>query len=503
MTKAALKTEATRLTDLTIAEAVNGLKQKQFSAVELTEAHIKATEKARDLNAFITESFDAARAAAKQSDERISQGKVRALEGVPLAIKDIFCTKNIRSTASSKILENFIPPYESTVTQKLLNAGAVFIGKTSLDEFAMGSSNQTSAYGAVKSPWKKRGDDRPLVPGGSSGGSAAALAARCVMGATGTDTGGSIRQPASYSGIVGMKPTYGRCSRWGVIAFVSSLDHPGPMTRSVQDAAIMLREMSGYDPKESTSANVPVPDFEKALTGDIRGLKVGIPKEYRIDGMSAEIDKMWQQGMSWLKAAGAEIVDVSLPHTKYAMPVYYILAPAETSSNLERYDGVRFGLRVEGKTPDEMYENTRAAGFGPEVTRRILIGTYVLSAGYFDAYYVKAQKIRRLITNDYIEAFKKVDVLLTPTSPGTAFAIGDKMDDPIKMFLEDVFTSPADLAGIPAISVPAGLASDGLPLGLQIIGKHFDEATTLKVAHVIETAANFTAKPQFVAGDLA
>ncbi len=437
---------------------------------------------------------------AAESDARLARGEARPLEGLPLAIKDLFCTENVPTTAGSRILEGFKPPYESTVTANLWRDGAVMLGKTNLDEFAMGSSNITSAYGQVENPWRRRGDNRPLVPGGSSGGSAAAVAARTALAATGTDTGGSIRQPASFCGIVGLKPTYGRCSRWGIVAFASSLDQAGPMTRSVRDAAVMLKSMSGHDPKDSTSAPVPVPDFEAALTGDIRGLKVGIPREYRIDGMPAEIEALWQRGIGWLKSAGAVPVEVSLKMTKYALPAYYIIAPAEASSNLARYDGVRFGLRVQGDSLDAMYEATRAQGFGAEVRRRILIGTYVLSAGYYDAYYLKAQRVRTLIARDFDEAFKSCDVLLTPTAPSAAFAIGEKSDDPIAMYLNDVFTVTVNLAGLPGISVPAGLSSDGLPFGLQVIGRAFDEETVLRAGEVIERAAQFTAKPQFIAG---
>jgi aspartyl-tRNA(Asn)/glutamyl-tRNA(Gln) amidotransferase subunit A len=488
------------LTQLTMAEARAGLARKQFSARELTEAHIAAVEAARPLNAFVTETPDIARAQAAASDARIARGEAGPLEGLPLAIKDLFCTKDTLTTASSHILDGFKPPYESTVTAKLWDAGAVMLGKTNMDEFAMGSSTTTSYYGPTENPWRRPGDNRPLVPGGSSGGSAAIVAARAALGSTGTDTGGSIRQPASFTGIVGFKPTYGRCSRWGVVAFASSLDHPGPLTRTVRDSAIMLHAMSGHDPRDSTSAPVAVPDFEAALTGDISGLKIGIPKEYRVDGMPAEIEKLWQRGIDWIKAAGAEPVDISLPMTKYALPAYYIIAPAEASANLARYDGVRFGLRVEGKSLDEMYELTRAAGFGAEVRRRVLIGTYVLSAGYYDAYYVKALRVRALIARDFAEAYEKVDCILTPTAPSTAFAIGEKSDDPIAMYLNDVFTVPADLAGLPAISVPAGLGDDSLPLGLQIIGRAFDEETVLRVAGVLESAASFTALPHFVAG---
>ena len=483
------------LTRLTLSDARNGLRAKKFSARELTEAHLDAMAAARSLNAFVTETPDQALAMAAASDAKLARGEGAALEGVPLAIKDLFCTKDVLTTACSRILEGFKPPYESTVTAKLWDAGAVMLGKTSLDEFAMGSSNATSCHGPVENPWRRRGDNRPLVPGGSSGGSAAAVAARIALGATGTDTGGSIRQPASFCGVVGMKPTYGRCSRWGVVAFASSLDHPGPITRTVRDAALMLQAMSGHDPKDSTSAPVPVPDFAASLTGDIRGLKIGVPKEYRVDGMPAEIEALWQRGVEWIKSAGAIPVEISLPMTKYALATYYIIAPAEASSNLARYDGVRFGLRVPGDSLDAMYENTRAAGFGAEVKRRILIGTYVLSAGYYDAYYLRAQKIRTLIAQDFEQAFTRCDAILTPTTPSPAFALGEKQDDPITMYLNDVFTVPADLAGLPAISLPAGLSDDGLPLGLHVIGRAFDEETVFRVAAVLESAANFTAEP--------
>ncbi|MGE3935999.1 MAG: Asp-tRNA(Asn)/Glu-tRNA(Gln) amidotransferase subunit GatA [Rhodospirillaceae bacterium] len=483
------------LTDLTIADARDGLAKGDFSAREIAEAHLAAIEQARALNAYIVETPDRAIAAATASDRRRRAGEAGVLEGIPVAIKDLFCTEGVQTTAASRILDGFVPTYESTVSANMLREGAVMLGKTNLDEFAMGSSNETSFYGAVENPWRRAGDNRPLVPGGSSGGSAAAVAARLCLGATGTDTGGSIRQPAAFCGIVGIKPTYGRCSRWGIVAFASSLDQAGPFGRSVRDCAILLRAMSGYDPRDSTSADVAVPDFEAALTGDVRGLRVGIPKEYRVDGAPAEIDRLWDQGVAWLKAAGAEPVEVSLPHTNYALPTYYIIAPAEASSNLARYDGVRYGLRVDGRTPDEMYENTRGAGFGREVRRRILIGTYVLSAGYYDAYYLKAQRVRALIARDFTEAFKRCDVLLTPTAPSDAFAIGDKSDDPIAMYLNDVFTVPASLAGLPGISVPAGLSAGGLPLGLQLIGRPFDEETVLRAAGVLETAAAFTARP--------
>ena len=489
------------LTGLTLAEARDRLAEGDISAVELTDAHLAAMEQARDLNAFITETPDKAREMARASDARRAKGEAGPLEGIPLAIKDLFCTEGIQTTAGSHILEGFTPAYESTVTSHLWRDGAVLLGKTNLDEFAMGSSNTTSYFGNVVNPWQRTGDSKTrLVPGGSSGGSASAVAARLALGATGTDTGGSIRQPGSFSGIIGMKPTYGRCSRWGVVAFASSLDQPGPMTRTVRDAAIMLGSMAGFDPKDSTSVDMAVPDFEAALTGDVKGLKVGIPAEYRVDGMPAEIDALWQQGIGWLKEAGAEPVEISLPHTKYALPTYYIVAPAEASSNLARYDGVRYGLRVPGNSLIEMYENTRAEGFGAEVKRRVMIGTYVLSAGYYDAYYLKAQKLRTLIARDFEDAYKSCDVVLTPTAPSTAFAIGEKQDDPIAMYLNDVFTVPASLAGLPGISVPAGLGADGLPLGLQLIAKPFDEETLFRVADVLETAAGFDAKPAMMAG---
>jgi aspartyl-tRNA(Asn)/glutamyl-tRNA(Gln) amidotransferase subunit A len=427
------------LTGLTLAEARDGLARKRFSVRELVEAHIAAVEAARPLNAFITETPEAALNMAAASDERLARGEAGPLEGIPLAIKDLFCTKGVLTTAASHILDGFTPPYESTVTEKLWAAGAVMLGKTNMDEFAMGSSTTSSYYGPTENPWRRPGDNRPLVAGGSSGGSAAAVAARAALGSTGTDTGGSIRQPASFCGIVGLKPTYGRCSRWGVVAFASSLDHPGPMARTVRDAAMMLRAMAGHDPKDSTSAPVPVPDYTAALTGDIRGLKIGIPREYRVDGMPGEIETLWQRGMDWLKDAGAEPVEISLPMTKYALPTYYIIAPAEASSNLARYDGVKFGLRVPGETLEDMYELTRAAGFGAEVRRRVLIGTYVLSAGYYDAYYLKAQRVRALIARDFATAFETVDCILTPTAPSAAFAIGEKADDPIAMYLNDVF----------------------------------------------------------------
>jgi aspartyl-tRNA(Asn)/glutamyl-tRNA(Gln) amidotransferase subunit A len=489
------------LNSLTIAGALEGLAKKEFSATELAHAHLKTMEKHRDLNAFVVETPDKALSMAAASDARRAKGdKLGALEGISLAIKDLFCTEGVQTTAGSHILEGFKPPYESTVTTNLWKAGAVMLGKVNMDEFAMGSSNLTSYFGGVGNPWQRqgkdgRGDNRRLVPGGSSGGSAASVAARMALGATATDTGGSIRQPAAFTGTVGIKPTYGRCSRWGIVAFASSLDQAGPMARSVKDCAIMLGAMASYDPKDSTSVDLPVPDYTKALTGDVRGLRVGIPKEYRLDGMSPEIEKLWHEGAEWLKKAGAEIKDVSLPHTKYALPTYYIIAPAEASSNLARYDGVRFGLRVPGESLDDMYEKTRAEGFGKEVRRRIMIGTYVLSAGYYDAYYLKAQRLRTLIARDFDRAFKDVDVILTPSTPSAAFAEGEKTDDPIQMYLNDVFTVTANLVGLPGISVPGGLDSQGLPLGLQLIGRAFDEETLFRVGSVIESSANFTAKP--------
>ena len=483
-------------TDFTIAEARDALNAGTVSARELTEAHIAAMEAAQELNAFITETPDRALVDADESDARRAKGEALGpLDGIPLAIKDLFCTEGVMTTAASHILEGFVPPYESSVSGNLRTAGSVMLGKTNLDEFAMGSSNETSYFGNVENPWRRDGDNRPLVPGGSSGGAAAAVSGRLCLGATGTDTGGSIRQPAAFCGIVGMKPTYGRCSRWGVVAFASSLDQAGPMTRSVRDAAILLGGMAGFDPKDSTSADRAVPDFEAALKGGVQGLRIGIPAEYAVDGMNPETSALWDQGKAWLKDAGAELVDISLPHTKYALPAYYIIAPAEASSNLARYDGVRYGQRVEGDDLTELYENTRAAGFGIEVRRRILIGTYVLSAGYYDAYYIKAQKIRALIARDFTQAYEKCDVILTPTTPGPAFAAGEKSDDPIAMYLNDVLTVPASLAGLPAISVPAGLSGDGLPLGLHLIGKAFDEETMFRAAQALEDAAGFDDRP--------
>ena len=488
-----------RLTELGIEAASAGLRSRQFSARELTQAHLDGMDQLISLNAFITPTPEVALGQADAADIALTRDNAGPLAGIPLGIKDLFCTAGIRTTAASRILEPFIPPYESTVTANLLRDGAVFLGKTNLDEFAMGSSNETSAFGPVTNPWSPPGIK--LVPGGSSGGSAAAVSAGLAIAATGTDTGGSIRQPASLCGIVGMKPTYGRCSRWGVVAFASSLDHPGPFARSVVDSAIMLRAMAGFDPKDSTSADRPVPDFAAACARGVRGLRIGIPREYRQNGMPSAIGALWDQGLEWLRDAGAEAVDISLPHTQYGLAAYYIVAPAEASSNLARYDGVRFGHRTDGADLIDLYERTRADGFGEEVRRRILIGTYVLSAGYYDAYYTRAQKIRALILRDFTEAFRAVDAILTPTTPNAAFVQGDKMDDPVTMYLNDVFTVPADLAGIPAISVPAGLDAAGLPLGLQVMGRPFDEETVFAVGAAVERAAAFTARPRLRAGE--
>jgi len=483
-------------TEFTLAEARDAVRARTISSKELTAACIKAVENARPLNAFVTETPDRALEMANASDRRIAEGTARPLEGLPLAIKDLFCTKDVRTTAGSKILSNFIPPYESTVTQNLWDAGAVMLGKTNMDEFAMGSSNESSHFKPVVNPWRAHNSNQSLVPGGSSGGSAAAVAASLCLAATGTDTGGSIRQPAAVTGIVGLKPTYGRCSRWGIVAFASSLDQAGPMTRTVRDAAILLREMASVDPKDSTSVDVPIPDYEQGLEAGVKGLRIGIPKEYRIDGALPEVDALWDRGAQWLKAQGAELVEVSLPHTRYALPAYYIVAPAEASSNLARYDGVRYGHRA-SKVGDitDLYERSRAEGFGTEVRRRILIGTYVLSAGYYDAYYARAQKLRTQIARDFSAAFSHCDVLLTPATPGPAFAIGEKTADPVSMYLNDVFTVTVNLAGLPGLAVPAGLTGDGLPLGLQIIGKAFDEGTVLRAGRAIELAADFRARP--------
>lgn len=486
------------LNHLTIADALSGLENKDFTATELTQAHIDAMQNHKGLNAFIIETPELALTQAAQSDKRRASGDAGALDGIALAIKDLFCTKGVQTTAASHILEGFVPQYESTVTTNLFKDGAVMLGKVNLDEFAMGSSNTTSYFGNVISPWKREGDATDLTPGGSSGGSAAAVSARLAMGATGTDTGGSIRQPASFCGISGIKPTYGRCSRWGVVAFASSLDQPGTFARTVKDNALLLQSMAGFDPKDSTSANKPVPDYVKGLTGDIRGMTIGIPKEYRVDGMPEEIVKLWEQGIEWLHAAGAKTIEISLPHTHYALATYYIIAPAEASSNLARYDGVKYGLRADEEMLRDMYEVTRAQGFGNEVKRRIMIGTYVLSAGYYDAYYIKAQKVRRLIAEDFLKSFEKCDAILTPTAPSAAFAIGENEDDPIKMYLNDVFTVPASLAGIPGMSIPTGKDSKGLPLGLQILGRPWDEENVFKIAAVLESMAQFDDMPSIL-----
>jgi aspartyl-tRNA(Asn)/glutamyl-tRNA(Gln) amidotransferase subunit A len=485
----------TDLTKLTLADARDGLKAKKFTAKELTQAHIDAIERAnRSLNAYVLTTPEQALAMAQLSDNRLQKGQGKALDGIPLGIKDLYATKGVRTTACSRILDDFKPTYESTVTQNLWDAGAVMLGKLNNDEFAMGSSNETSCFGPVVNPWRRKSllgemDNASLVPGGSSGGSSSAVAADLCMAATATDTGGSIRQPAALTGTVGIKPTYGRCSRWGIVAFASSLDQAGPIAKTTRDAAIMLRHMASFDLKDSTSVDAAVPDYEAAIGKGVKGLRIGVPKEYRIDGMSREAEDLWQQGIAWLKAAGATIHDISLPHTKYALPAYYIVAPAECSSNLARYDGVRYGLRVPGKDVIDTYENTRAEGFGKEVKRRVLIGTYVLSAGYYDAYYLKAQKVRTLIKRDFDEAWSKVDCVLTPTTPNPAFAFGEKTGDPLAMYLEDIFTVTVNMAGLPGISVPAGLSSQGTPLGLQLIGKPFDESTLFSAAQVIENAA--------------
>jgi aspartyl-tRNA(Asn)/glutamyl-tRNA(Gln) amidotransferase subunit A len=486
------------LTDLGIAAIRDGFRDGDFSAREVAEAFNAAVAAAAPLNAFIVATPEHALAAADAADQERAEGSVRPLSGIPLGIKDLFCTDGVQTTAASHMLEGFIPPYESTVTERLFLAGAGMLGKLNLDQFAMGSSNETSYFGNVVSPWRRNdGGNAPLAPGGSSGGSSAAVAARLAPGATGTDTGGSIRQPAAFTGISGIKPTYGRCSRWGVIAFASSLDQPGAMARDVRDCAIMLEAMAGFDPKDATSLDLPVPAWEDNLSPDLRGKTVGIPKEYRVDGMPAEIETLWQRGIELAKDAGAKVVEVSLPHTKYALPTYYIIAPAEASSNLARYDGVRYGLRdlPDGANLQDMYAATRADGFGPEVKRRIMIGTYVLSAGFYDAYFTKAQKVRSLIARDFAQAFETCDVLLTPTAPSAAFALGENADDPLAMYLNDVFTVPSSLAGLPAMSVPGGLDQAGLPLGLQIIGRPLDEQGVLNAALAIEQRAGFTARP--------
>ncbi|HMT43432.1 MAG TPA: Asp-tRNA(Asn)/Glu-tRNA(Gln) amidotransferase subunit GatA [Chakrabartia sp.] len=487
----------TELTNLTIAEIRDGFRAGDFSARAVAEGFNANVAAAKALNAFIVETPELALAAADQADKDRAGGTLKPLSGVPIGMKDLFATKGVQTTAASHILEGFVPEYESSVSQKLWDAGAGMLGKLNLDQFAMGSSNETSYFGNVISPWRRGGgDNAPLAPGGSSGGSSAAIAARLCPGATGTDTGGSIRQPAAFTGISGIKPTYGRCSRWGIVAFASSLDQAGPMARTVQDCAILLENMAGFDPKDSTSLNMPVPQWEAGLSADLKGKRIGIPKEYRVDGMPAEIEALWEQGIAWVKDAGADVVEVSLPHTKYALPAYYIVAPAEASSNLARYDGVRYGLRdlPDGAGLQDMYAATRAAGFGAEVKRRIMIGTYVLSAGFYDAYYTQAQKVRTLIAQDFDAAWQSCDLLLTPTAPSAAFALGEKSDDPISMYLNDVFTVPTSLAGLPAMSVPGGLDAGGLPLGLQIIGKAFDEQGVLNAGLAIEQRAGFTAR---------
>ncbi|WP_273759932.1 Asp-tRNA(Asn)/Glu-tRNA(Gln) amidotransferase subunit GatA [Bartonella sp. ML70XJBT.G] len=482
----------TDLTTFTIAQARDALIKKQFTAIELTEAYLKEIELANPtLNAYVTITAEQAKKMATESDSRLARGQGGNLEGIPLGIKDLFATRGVHTQACSHILDNFKPSYESTVTANLWRDGAVMLGKLNMDEFAMGSSNETSYYGPVMSPWRKKESNEKLVPGGSSGGSAAAVAARLCAGATATDTGGSIRQPAAFTGTVGIKPTYGRCSRWGTIAFASSLDQAGPIGRDVRDCALLLQSMASFDEKDSTSVNLPVPYYESYLGQSIKGMKIGIPKEYHLEGMSPEIIELWQKGMNWLKEAGAEIHNISLPHTKYALPAYYIVAPAEASSNLARYDGVRFGLRIPGKDIIEMYENTRSAGFGDEVKRRILVGTYVLSSGYYDAYYLKAQKVRTLVKRDFDQCFASgVDAILTPATPTPAFGIADETikNDSIAMYLNDIFTVPVNMAGLPGISIPAGLSSDGLPLGLQLIGRPFAEEVLFQIAHIIEQA---------------
>jgi len=489
----------TELTKLSLAALRDGLRRKEFSALETTDAYLRAIEKAKGLNAYIVVTQDEARRMARSSDARIAKGEGGPLEGVPLGIKDLFATKGVHTQAGSHILDGFKPEYESTVTSHLWRDGAVMLGKLNMDEFAMGSSNETSFYGPVVNPWRARGSNKDLVPGGSSGGSAAATAAWLCAGATATDTGGSIRQPAAFTGTVGIKPTYGRCSRWGIVAFASSLDQAGPIARTVEDAALMLTSMSGFDPKDSTSAELPVPDFAAATGRGVKGLTIGVPKEYRMDGMPAEIEKLWQQGLAWLKDAGAKVREISLPHTKYALPAYYIVAPAEASSNLARYDGVKYGLRVAGKDITDMYELTRAAGFGREVRRRIMIGTYVLSAGYYDAYYKRAQKVRTLIKRDFELAFEGgVDAILTPATPSAAFGIADQdmSADPVKMYLNDIFTVTVNMAGLPGIAVPAGKDAHGLPLGLQLIGRPFDEETLFAAGRVLEKSRGLDFAPE-------
>ena len=488
-----------QLTDLGIVEIRDGVRDGDFSARDVATAFVDAVACAKSLNAFLVETPDHALAAADAADAARVAGELKPMSGVPIGMKDLFCTKGVAATAGSHILEGFVPPYESTVSAKLWAAGAGMLGKLNMDQFAMGSSNETSAFGNVISPWRRSdGGNAPLAPGGSSGGSSAAIAARLCPAATGTDTGGSIRQPAAFTGIAGIKPTYGRCSRWGVVAFASSLDQAGAMARSVRDCAVMLEAMSGFDPKDATSLDQPVPAWEAGLSSDLKGKRIGIPREYRVDAMPPEIDRLWEQGIAWVRDAGAEVVEVSLPHTKYALPAYYIIAPAEASSNLARYDGVRYGLRdlPDGAGLQDMYAATRAAGFGPEVKRRIMIGTYVLSAGFYDAYFTQASKVRTLIAQDFEQAWERCDLLLTPTAPSAAFELGDKSADPLAMYLNDVFTVPSSLAGLPAMSVPGGVDAHGLPLGLQVIGRALDEQGVLNACLAIEQRASFAARPK-------
>jgi len=485
----------TDFSHLSIHETITCLKRKDFSVSELIDFHVSSMENGRELNAFITETADIAREKAIDSDNRYLKGEENLLDGIPIGIKDMFCTKGIKTTASSKMLENFIPPYESTVTQNLWNDGAILLGKLNNDEFAMGSSNETSFYGEVKNPWKNSKGNF-TVPGGSSGGSAASVAAGIGLASLGTDTGGSIRQPASFTGTVGLKPTYGRCSRWGIIAFASSLDQAGPITRNVKDSALILNSICSHDPKDSTSSYKEIPDFVNATDKSIKGMKIGIPKEYEADGISEDISSFIEKGKEWLIESGAEIVDISLPHIKYALPCYYIIAPAEASSNLARYDGVKYTHRADAENIIEMYEETRAQGFGNEVKRRIMIGTYVLSSGYYDAYYLKAQKVRSMISQDFKEAFSKVDAIYGPSTPSTAFMIGDKNKDPLEMYLNDVFTVPVNLAGLPAISVPVGLDKENLPIGMQLIGNSFDEESILSIASCMKKSAKFDLTPE-------
>ncbi|WP_375209259.1 Asp-tRNA(Asn)/Glu-tRNA(Gln) amidotransferase subunit GatA [Hyphomonas jannaschiana] len=486
----------TDLTKLTLADALDGLKAKKFSSREITQDFIQTIEASRVLNAYVVETPEKALEMADQADVRLAKGEGGKLEGAPIGVKDLYCTKGVRTTACSNILGEFTPTYESTVTQNLWNEGAVMLGKLNMDEFAMGSSNETSRFGPPINPWRRQGDNAGLTPGGSSGGSAAAVSGDLCLAATASDTGGSIRQPAAFTGTVGIKPTYGRASRWGMVAFASSLDQAGPIAKTVEDSAILLDVMCSHDPKDSTSLQVEQPDWRAEVSKGVKGMRIGIPKEYRMDGMSEEIDALWNKGIEWLKAAGADIVDISLPHTKYALPAYYIVAPAEASSNLARYDGMRYGARVDGDNLTATYEATRAGGFGREVQRRLMIGTYVLSSGYYDAYYLRAQKVRTKILHDFVDAFETCDAILTPTCPSAAFAFGEKSGDPVEMYLNDVFTVTTNLAGLPGISVPAGLSSDGLPLGLQVIGKALDESACFRVGGELERAAGFVARPE-------